>query len=59
MDGIVLTKEELAEVARKQEIVSKLLSCGAFDVRGGSVELHFDAEGNLRKVDEHKTLLRT
>lgn len=56
--GVVLTDKELADIARKQEIVSKLNTSGAFDVRGGSVTLHFDGDGLLRKVDRSDTLLR-
>lgn len=54
-----LTPEELAEIARKQDIVSKLLASGAFDIRGGSVVMHFDALGALRLVERHDTILRT
>lgn len=54
-----LTEEELADIARKQEIVSKLNASGAFNVRGGSVVIHFDALGHLRVVERHDTLLRT
>jgi hypothetical protein len=54
----VLTPEELAEIARKQEIVTRLNASGAFDVRGGSVVLHFDAIGALRLVERHDTILR-
>lgn len=58
MAGRVITPEELAEIARKQDIVSRLLACGAFDVRGGSVVMHFDKDGKLRQVDRADTLLR-
>lgn len=53
-----LTKEELAEIARKQDIVSKLNASGAFDIRGGSIVVHFDALGALRLVERHDTLIR-
>lgn len=55
---IVLTPEEVREIARKQEIASALLACGAFDVRGGSITLHFDLNGKLRKVDRNDTIYR-
>lgn len=54
----VLTDQETAEVLRKQEIVSKLNACGALSVRGGSVTLHFDGDGTLRRVDKTEPLLR-
>lgn len=58
MGGQELTAEELAEIARKQEIVSRLNASGAFDVRSGSVVLHFDNLGALRLVERHDTILR-
>ena len=59
MEGLTLTPEELAEIERKRQIVSTLNASGAFDVRGGSVELHFDGEGTLRKVERFDTLFRS
>ncbi len=54
-----MTQEELKDIERKQLIVSKLNNSGALDIRGGSVQLHFDADGNLRRIDRMDTLLRS
>lgn len=54
-----LTPEEIAEIARKQDVVSALNASGAFDVRGGSVTLHFDGQGRLRLVERKDVLFRT
>lgn len=35
------------------EKVIALISVGFFEMRGGSIECHFDADGKLRKVDKH------
>lgn len=55
---IVLTPEEVREITRKQEIASALLACGAFDVRGGSITIHFDGDGALRLVERGDILFR-
>lgn len=55
---IVLEQEEVAEIARKQAIVSALNACGAFDIRSGSVTLHYDADGSLRRVDRADILFK-
>lgn len=59
MAGLEMTQEELKDIERKQLIVSKLNNSGALDIRGGSVQLHFDADGNLRRIDRMDTLLRS
>ena len=48
-----------AELERQERTVRKLVQSGALDVRGGSVTLHFDADGELRKVDRNDTIYRT
>jgi hypothetical protein len=56
---LLVHEREAAEIERKKDIVSKLNVSGALDVRGGSVTLHFDADGHLRKIDRNDTLLRS
>lgn len=60
MAGLLLelTETEASEIIRKQAIVSKQNACGALDIRGGSVILHYDLDGNLRVVERHDYLLR-
>ena len=62
MEGDVIlevTVDEAKDLIRKQGIVTALNRSGALDVRGGSVTLHYDADGLLRKVERHDTLYRT
>ena len=58
MGGEGLTVEDLKEIKRKQEIVSRLQLSGALDIRGGSFTAHLDSDGNLRKVERNDTLFR-
>jgi len=53
--------EAALEIAmrRQESIIKTLIVSGAFEVRGGSVTLHFDAKGDLRKVDSFLTLFRS
>lgn len=56
---IVNPSEEMkAALERQERIVRSLISAGAFDIRGGSFTAHFDAQGELRKIDRNDTLYR-
>lgn len=39
------------QVERFREIVMNLFESGGFDVRSGSVTMHFDHEGDLREIE--------
>lgn len=59
---ISLTPQEAAmftEFRRSQDVFMTLLKVGVFDIKGGNVTLHFDADGALRQIDRKDTLLRT
>ena len=49
----------ISEEANVLAIVSILLKTHALDMRNGSVTLHFDADGNLRKVERNDILFRS
>lgn len=52
--------EELkAQLARQERVVRSLVQSGALDIRGGSFTAHFDADGELRKVERSDTLFRS
>ena len=33
-----------------------LCSSGVFDTKNGSIEMHFDAQGGIRKIERHNVL---
>lgn len=58
---IELTKidaELFVEFRRRQEVFKIMQDTGCFDVHGGSVTLHFDADGTLRKVQKDEIVFR-
>lgn len=61
MTTIELTEKEAAlfvEFQRMQDTWMKLVNSGAFKVKSGSVTLHMDEHGVLRKIDRSDCLLR-
>lgn len=54
-----LDAQAFVEYRRHQDLFMKLLNSGVFDIHGGSAELHFDADGALRKIDKHETVFRS
>lgn len=57
---ILLTPDEATrkELERQERIVRALVGSGVFGIKGGSAVLHFDGEGELRRVDRNDTLYR-
>ena len=47
------------EFRRLQDSIAKIIHSGALEVRGGSVTLHYDADGTLRRIDRSDSLLRS
>lgn len=43
---------------QQAEAVEIMLIAGVFDVKNGSVELHFDSVGQLASVDAHQKMFR-
>lgn len=65
ISGVNLIKLELTdadarlftEFRRQQDVWAKLLNSGALTVKNGSVVLHFDNDGSLRRIERHDILL--
>ena len=41
-----------------QDIYTVLLNAGVFNVRNGSVEIHFDSEGTLSNIAKHEVVFK-
>lgn len=56
---IVLTTPEAVmfrDFQRFHETFALLCSKGVFDMRAGSVTMHFDFQGNIQKIERHDSL---
>ena len=50
MEQFLLFKENIASLQQHYKKILVLVKSGALDVRGGTVTLHFDPNGNLATV---------
>lgn len=54
---LFLTDDEIKlfiEFQKKHALIKLLESLGVFDIKSGSVEIHFTAQGEIGSVDIHK-----
>lgn len=57
--SVELTEEDAALFMLYQQYhrnMTTLLTAKALDIRDGAVVLHFDHDGNIRKIDRHDSL---
>lgn len=62
MSLFIMTAQQLTdamEQSKTRMTIEALLQSGALNTRNGSVTLHFDADGTLRKVETNQILFRT
>lgn len=50
---VTLEGADLKSTERCREIMQVLFEKGVFNIRGGSVELHFDSDGYLQVIKSH------
>jgi len=56
---LILPPAEVAlfmEFQKHHDKVMKLLTARAFDIKDGSVVIHYDHDGNIRKIDRHDAI---
>jgi len=44
------------EFRKYQDVFDMLMQTGVFDVKGGSVTIHFNAQGQIARVDKNETV---
>lgn len=50
--------ETFARFKQHQALFKTLIEAGCFDVHGGRVTLHFDGDGELRKVEKEEIVFK-
>lgn len=50
---IPMDEAEAAFFLEQRENLRALMLAGALSIRGGSVEIHFDASAKIRKIEAH------
>jgi len=50
--------QSFIEFKRHQALFQRMLETGCFDVHGGKVTLHFDADGTLRKIEKDEIVFK-